>query len=73
MSVNKNIKRIKAVDNASSIYYLVQEDEKQGSNYATADTILVHFIDGEIESIDVIGGAQGVYFPEQYKGEKGFE
>ncbi len=66
--------KIRAVDQASSIYYLKNErGEKQGSNFATADTILIHFKEGEVDSIQIIGGAEGVYYPENYEGEKAFE
>ena len=70
---NKKPEKIIAVDNASSIYYLLEENERQGSNYATADTIVVYFQQGELDSIDVRGGAQGTFYPDDYKGEKSFD
>jgi len=63
--------RIVSRHNASSLYFL-KETGDQGTSYATADSIFIFFKQGELDSIQVIGGAQGVYYPEGYKGEKKF-
>ena len=55
--------------NASSTYYLEEETEK-GMNYSTSDSIYVFFKKGELDSIEIIGGAEGVYYPDSYKGVK---
>lgn len=60
-----------ARNNASSIYYLNEEGDK-GSNYSTSDSIYVFFREGKPDSIEIIGGAQGTYYPDSYKGEKKF-
>lgn len=65
-------KLITATDNASSIYYLTENENNQGTNFATSDTIFVHFIEGELDSIQIKGGAEGVFYPHEYKGEKSF-
>ncbi|MBD3223747.1 MAG: hypothetical protein GF313_03410 [Caldithrix sp.] len=71
---NKKPQRILAVQEASSIYYLRNEqNEDQGSNFSTADSILILFTKGEVDSIKIMGGAQGVYYPQNYKGDKAFE
>lgn len=64
---NRKLRELKAISNASSIYYLREEGKDQGVNTATADTIRVFFTDGELDSISVKGGAQGVYYPANYK------
>ncbi len=64
--------KIQAVGNASSIYYLKEDNKNNGVNYATADTILVLFRESKVDSIEISGGAQGIYYPENYKGEKKF-
>jgi len=57
-------------NNASSIYYLDKNGEQQGSNYSTSDSIFVYFKHGKPDSIEIIGGAQGTFYPDGYKGEK---
>lgn len=66
-------KTIIAKDNASSVYYLKDEETDQGINYATSDTIVVNFFEGELDSIKILGGAEGIFYPDNYKGEKAFE
>jgi len=70
---DKKPKFIVARDNASSIYYMEDDGVDQGNNYATSDTIFIYFKEGELDSIDIIGGSQGVFYPSDYKGEKAFE
>jgi lipopolysaccharide export system protein LptA len=64
--------RIIARNNASSIYY-IEQDNDSGSNYSTSDSIFVYFREGELDSIRIIGGAQGTYYPDSFKGEKSFD
>jgi len=59
---------IRAISNAQSIYYLKEDDEERGINVVSADTIKVFFVNNELDSIMVIGGSQGIYYPENYKG-----
>lgn len=67
---NKKPQNIISTGNASSVYYLKQDGEDQGMNQATADTISIFFKEGEVDSIRIRGGAQGVYYPGNYKGKK---
>lgn len=69
---DKNPSLIIGRDNASSIYYIDQENDS-GSNYSTSDSIFVYFKEGELDSIRIVGGAQGTYYPDIYKGEKSFD
>ncbi len=57
--------------NASSKYFLSQ-DADQGSNYSTSDSIYVFFKSGKLDSIEIIGGAEGTYYPDSYTGERKF-
>lgn len=66
-------KLITALDNASSIYYLKENDTDQGANYATSDTIRVFFTEGELDSIQISGGAEGIFYPSDYTGARVFE
>ena len=71
---NNKPKLVTATDNATSIYYLQNQDKKdQGCNYATSDTILVYFAEGKLDSIAIKGGSEGIYYPDEYKGKKVFE
>lgn len=66
---NEKPQLVIARQNASSTYYLEEGSEK-GINHSTSDSIYVYFKKGELDSIEIIGGAQGTYFPESYKGVK---
>ena len=65
----KKPKRIIAIDNASSLYYVTEQTRDKGANFSTADTIKIFFNAGKLDSIAVIGGAQGTYYPEKFKKE----
>lgn len=60
-----------ARDNATSQYHFDENDEK-GANLSSSDSIFVFFKAGALDSIEIIGGAQGTYYPESYKGERKF-
>lgn len=68
---NNKPQLIIARDNATSIYYLA-EGADQGSNFSTSDSIYVFFKEGKLDSIEIIGGAEGIYYPDSYKGKKKF-
>ncbi len=70
---NKKPKRIIALENAVSIYYLQKDGVDEGNNFATSDTIFIYFKEGELDSIDIIGGSEGIFYPPNFKGEKAFE
>ena len=66
---NKKPEKIISMENASSVYYLNKDGEDQGHNVSTADTIFIFFKEGEVDSIRIKGGADGTFYPENYKGE----
>jgi lipopolysaccharide export system protein LptA len=66
---NRKLTRILAVSNARSFYYLREKEEDRGINVASADTIKAFLVADELDSIAVIGGAQGTYYPEDYQGK----
>jgi len=61
--------RIIARNNASSVYLLKEETSDQGTNYSSCDSIIIYFKEDEVDSIAVIGGIEGIYYPAGYKGE----
>ncbi|GAB4333574.1 MAG: hypothetical protein Kow0037_11830 [Calditrichia bacterium] len=65
---DKKIRELRAISNARSFYFLKEEEEDRGINSASADTIKALFKNNEVDSIVVIGGAQGIYYPQDYKG-----
>ncbi len=71
--LDKKPQQLQAAGNASSVYYLEDDQEKHGVNFATSDTIRIYFKTGKADSISILGGSEGVYYPENYKGEKAFE
>ena len=67
--VDQHPDRIIARNNASSVYLLQEEEEKKGINSASSDSILIFFKQGEVDSIAIIGGAEGIFYPPDYKGD----
>jgi lipopolysaccharide export system protein LptA len=61
--------KITARNNASSIYLLKEDDIEQGTNTASSDSIIIYFRAGEIDSIAIMGGSQGIFYPPDYQGD----
>ena len=61
--------KIVARDNASSIYLVEEDREKQGTNAASSDSITVFFKEGSPDSINIAGGSEGTFYPPDHKGE----
>ena len=66
---NRKLREIHAISNARSYYHLKENTEDRGINVASADTIKAFLQENELDSIAVIGGAQGTYYPQDYKGK----
>ena len=66
---NENPVKIIARDNASSIYLVEEDKDKQGTNAASADSINVFFVNGSPDSINISGGTEGTFYPPDFKGE----
>jgi lipopolysaccharide export system protein LptA len=66
---NRKLREIHAISNARSYYHLKENAEDRGINVASADTIKAFLQENELDSIAVIGGAQGTYYPQDYKGK----
>jgi lipopolysaccharide export system protein LptA len=66
---DRKLDKIYAVSNARSFYYLKEKEEDRGINVASADTIKAFLKDNELDSIAVIGGSQGTFYPHDYKGK----
>jgi len=66
---DRKLEKIYAVSNARSFYFLKEKEEDRGINVASADTIKAFLKDNELDSIAVIGGAQGTFYPHDYKGK----
>jgi lipopolysaccharide export system protein LptA len=61
---DQKLKRIEALRNAISLYYLYEEGRPNGVNRTSGDRIRVDFEEGKVENITVVGGVEGRYFPE---------
>ena len=66
---DRQLSEIHAISNARSYYHLKENEESKGINVASADTIKAFIVKNELDSIAVIGGAQGTYYPQDYKGK----
>jgi len=68
--LDRKPREIIAMGTASSVYYLEDESSETGMNFATSDTVKIYFSEGKADSIDILGGSEGVYYPENYKGAR---
>jgi lipopolysaccharide export system protein LptA len=59
------LEQVDVQKNATSLYYLFDNNEPNGVNKSSGDRILIDFIGSEADRIKVIGGVQGQYFPEK--------
>ena len=60
------VKRIVAGGMASSDYFMTEDSILQGLNKVSGDTIIIGFLDNEIRTILVMGGAIGEFQPDKY-------
>jgi len=61
--------RVIARRNAISIYLIEENQVEQGTNSASSDSIIVYFKEGLVDSIQIIGGTEGIFYPADWKGE----
>jgi lipopolysaccharide export system protein LptA len=61
--------RIIARNNATSLYALKDDSLNQGTNFSSSDSIIIFFKQGEVDSISILGGIEGIFYPPDYKGE----
>ncbi len=61
----KEIERIVAERQSTSLYYLFDDKAPNGANKSSGDRIIVEFTDGQVDGINVSGGVEGQYMPEQ--------
>ncbi len=67
--VDKKPHLVVARNNASSIYILKEDSLDQGTNASSSDSIFIFFSEGTMDSIAIIGGIEGIFYPADYKGE----
>ena len=66
------VQRIEVDRTATSVYYLYEEEKDSagvrrkpnGMNKTTGDRVVIGFVDGRADRINVVGGVEGQYFPE---------
>ena len=51
--------------NATSLYYLYDNEQPNGVNKSSGDRIFIDFENGKADRIKIVGGVQGQYFPEK--------
>jgi lipopolysaccharide export system protein LptA len=62
---NDELEHVFVNNNATSFYYLFDNNKPNGANKASGDNITMTFLQGKIERIKIVGGVQGQYFPEK--------
>jgi len=66
---NGQPQQVIARKNAISVYVAVEDSLNQGTNSSSSDSILVYFKEGKIDSIAILGGTEGIFYPPDFKGE----
>lgn len=61
---DKKIEKIIVERTATSLYYLYDEKKPNGVNKSSGNIITMLFTKGEIQTINISGGVQGDYYPE---------
>jgi lipopolysaccharide export system protein LptA len=61
--------RVVARRNAISIFRVEENKIKQGTNSASSDSIIVYFNTGQVDSIEIVGGTEGIFYPADWEGE----
>lgn len=68
---NKDIKKIKVAGQATVIYFIQDQKDKAkestASNFVTGDTLIIDLDNKELKDIQIIGGAEGTYYPKKYR------
>ena len=52
-----------------SVYQIEENNINQGTNSASSDSIIAYFSMGEVDSISIVGGSEGTYYPAEWKGD----
>ncbi|MCI0705972.1 MAG: hypothetical protein L0Y80_00620 [Ignavibacteriae bacterium] len=60
----QKLEHIDVERNATSLYYLFDDERPNGANRASGDRIRIDFIDGQVNDITIVGGVQGQFYPE---------
>ena len=60
----KGLDRINVYNRALSVYHLYEDSAANGLNTSSGDRILISFHKGKVRSINVTGGVEGRYVPE---------
>lgn len=61
---DKGLRWIDVETQAISVYHLYEDSLANGLNKTSGDRIIISFADGKVQSLQVIGGVEGQYFPE---------
>ncbi len=62
---NDELSRVFVNNNATSMYYLFDDNKPDGANKSSGDNITMDFLLGKIDRIKIVGGVLGQYYPEK--------
>ncbi len=55
---------------ARTLYHVFDDSIYQGKNNASGDTIVMKFLENELEQLNIIGGSEGIYSPDSMSNNK---
>lgn len=62
---NDQLERVFVNVNATSFYYIFDNEQPSGANKSSGDKIYINFLEGKIDQIKIVGGVLGQFFPEK--------
>ncbi|MCX8010744.1 MAG: hypothetical protein N3A61_06295 [Ignavibacteria bacterium] len=62
---NNQLKSVLVQGNALSIYYLYEENEPNGLNKSSGDSLLIEVVNNQVDRITLFGNPEGEYHPEE--------
>jgi len=62
--LNRQLRRLDVERRATSLYHVYDDTAANGANRTSGDNIVMHFEQGKVTSISIIGGVEGKYIPE---------
>ncbi len=69
--VKDTVRKLMAVDNALSIYFITSDDKPSGFNRSSGDSLRIDFENNLAKRVAVLSGTEGEFWPERYVKDRG--
>ncbi|MEP7235862.1 MAG: OstA-like protein [Ignavibacteriota bacterium] len=69
--VKDTVRKLLAVENALSIYFITSDNKPSGFNRSSGDSLRMDFRNNEVERVAVLSGTEGEFWPERFVKDRG--